>query len=66
MNKITEETLIIEVIKNYPGAIRVFKKYKVDCIGCSGAENDRIKHVAAAHGKDLNQFLIDLNDVASS
>lgn len=62
MKKITEETLISDVIKNHPGAAKVFKKYKVDCIGCSGAENDRIKHVATAHGKDLCQLLLDLND----
>jgi len=66
MEKVTEETLISELIKKHPESVKVFKKYNVDCVGCSGAENDRIRHLAIAHGTDLERFLLDLNDAISN
>ena len=61
MDKITQETKINEMIKEYPGTKQVLKTYKLDCFGCLGADQESVRNAAWAHGLDLDELLQDLN-----
>jgi hybrid cluster-associated redox disulfide protein len=61
MAKITEETKINEMLKKYPETKEVVKKYKLDCFGCLGAEQESVRNAAWSHGLDLERLVKDLN-----
>lgn len=61
MAKITEETKISEMLKKYPETKEVVKKYKLDCFGCLGAEQESVRNAAWSHGLDLERLVKDLN-----
>lgn len=61
MAKITEETKISEMLKKYPETKEVVKKYKLDCVGCLGAEQESVRNAAWSHGLDLERLVKDLN-----
>jgi hybrid cluster-associated redox disulfide protein len=61
MAKITEETKIGEMLKKYPETKEVVKKYKLDCFGCLGAEQESVRNAAWSHGLDLERLVKDLN-----
>lgn len=65
--KITKNTLIMEIVERYPKAAeRLVSKYSFHCIGCSLAEMENLGEGAMAHGmcreeiklmvEDLNKF----------
>lgn len=61
MAKITEETRINDMMKKYPQTKDVLKKYKVDCFGCMGAEQESVRNAAWSHGLDVNSLVDELN-----
>jgi len=61
MMKIKKEMPIKEVIKDYPRSARVFRKYNMGCIECSGAEMESVEKGAIMHGLDANELLEELN-----
>ena len=61
MAKITEETKILVMLKKHPETENVVKKYKLDCFGCLGAEQESVRNAAWSHGLDLKELLSDLN-----
>ena len=66
MKKITEMTTIGAMLKAHPATAAVMKKYKLECFGCSGTEQENIRNAAWAHGLDLNALLKELNEAISS
>ena len=65
MADITEETKIIEMLKKHPETKAVVKKYKLECFGCLGAEQESVRNAAWAHGLDLEKLISDLNKAIS-
>ncbi len=61
MQKITQETRINEMIKEYPETKKVLKKHKLDCFGCLGADQESVRNAAWAHGLDMDALLEELN-----
>ena len=64
MQKITQETRINEMIKEYPETKKVLKKHKLDCFGCLGADQESVRNAAWAHGLDMDALLEELNKAA--
>jgi len=67
-NKITKNTLILEVVERYPMvADALVEKYNFHCIGCSLAEMETLEEGAMAHGmkkKEIEEMLVELNKIA--
>ena len=67
--KITKNTLIMEIVERYPKAAeKLVSKYNFHCIGCSLAEMETLGEGAMAHGmcrEEIKQMVEDLNAVAS-
>jgi len=68
-NKISKNTLILEIVERYPKAAeKLVSKYNFHCIGCSLAEMETLGEGAMAHGmcrEEIKQMVEDLNAVAS-
>ena len=60
-DKITKEMTFFQIMQQYPEAVKVLQKYNMGCVGCMGAQNERLEQGANAHGVDLNALLADLN-----
>jgi hybrid cluster-associated redox disulfide protein len=66
--KITKNTIIAEVINQYPKAVDVFMGFGFFCFGCPRAQMETIEQGAKAHGfddKQVTKMLTDLNKIAS-
>lgn len=61
MGKITENTLISEVLELNPNAAKILGKYGMHCLGCLLAHGETVGQAAAAHGVDLEKMLKELN-----
>jgi len=64
-DKITKDMTFFEVMRMYPQSVQVLQKYNMGCVGCMGAQNERLEQGANAHGVDINALLADLNAAVS-
>ncbi len=64
--KISKDTPLIEVVREYPETIQVFMSYGMGCIGCAAARFETIEQGAIAHGIDVDALVEDLNKVVKS
>ncbi len=60
--KITYETPVTEVLSLSPKIKEVFQQYGLECFGCHGSNQDRVRHVVQNNGLDGEAFIKDLND----
>lgn len=61
---ITRDMTFFEVMRTYPGAVKVLQKHNLGCVGCMGAQNESLEQGARAHGLDIEILLKDLNAAA--
>jgi hybrid cluster-associated redox disulfide protein len=64
-SKITKDMTFFEIMRQYPESVKVLQKYNMGCVGCMGAQNERLEQGANAHGVDINALLTDLNAAIS-
>lgn len=55
--EITRETLISEVVENFPQAMPAFQAIGMHCMGCAMASGENIEQACCAHGVDPDEFL---------
>lgn len=60
--KISEETLIADVLKQSEKAAEVFARCKLSCPSCRGAGQDTIGKAALNNGLDVEEFIKELNE----
>jgi len=53
----------LEDVLEIPGAIRVFEKYGIKCLGWMGLRFETIEQGARAHNVDLEKLLNDLRQL---
>ncbi len=63
--KVTKDTIIEDVLKMHPDAIKVFMKYNLGCIACMGATHESIEQGARMHGVDYEPIVKELNELFS-
>jgi len=64
--EITRETLISEIVMNCPEAMPVFQSIGMHCMGCALASGENVAQACAAHGYDVDEFLVALNTYLES
>jgi hybrid cluster-associated redox disulfide protein len=64
MSAITRDMTFNEVLKKFPGTVKVFRSHGMQCAGCLGAEAETIEAGAVAHGVDPEALLAELNQAA--
>ncbi|MGN0819658.1 MAG: DUF1858 domain-containing protein [Christensenellaceae bacterium] len=60
--KITENTLISELLQLNPDAAEILFAHGMHCLGCALAHAETIGQATNAHGEDLEQLLKELNE----
>ncbi len=61
MYKVTEDTIILDVIKQDKESAGVFMAHGLYCIGCPGASMESISDAGKVHGIDVAKLVEDLN-----
>ena len=61
MQKITKDTLIIDLVQANPNAAEILFAHGMHCLGCAMAHGETIEQATNAHGEDLEQLLAELN-----
>lgn len=62
MAKITENTLIAEVLELNPNAVEILSEAGTHCFGCALAHGETIAEAVSVHGQDLETLLAKLNE----
>ena len=62
MAKITENTLIADVLELNPNAADILLEAGMHCFGCALAHGETIAEAVAVHGEDLETLLKKLNE----
>ena len=54
---VTRETLIGEIVNDYPEAIDVLFAIGMHCIGCPASQGESLEEAAAVHGIDIDDLM---------
>lgn len=66
--KITKDTIIADVMEEYPEWVEIFMEYWLWCVWCWASSFETIEEWASAHMMDedaINKLISDLNEMAS-
>jgi len=63
---VSKDMVIKDVINKYPGAVKVFMKHGLRCVGWGGALFETVEQGARAHGINLDLLMEDLNKLSES
>lgn len=57
---ITKDSKIIDVLRQYPDAVKVFERFGMGCIGCMGMVNETIEDGAKMHNLAVENLVNEL------
>lgn len=60
-NYITKESLIGEIVNNYPETTEVLLGIGMHCLGCPASQAESLKDACAVHSKDADEVAEALN-----
>ena len=55
--ELTRETLISEIVEQFPQAMPAFQAIGMHCMGCALASGENLEQACFAHGVDPDEFL---------
>jgi len=62
MSQITKDTIIADILDIAPGAITLFSSIGMHCLGCAMASGETLGEACAAHGVNVDEFLVKLEE----
>lgn len=62
-DKITEQSIIADIVRVYPQTIPVFRSMGMGCLGCPSATGEAVAKAAEIHGVSVEEMLVALNKV---
>ncbi len=62
MDKITKDTIVMDVLKVNPNTAQFFYEIGMHCLGCPSASGESLEMACAVHGVDVNSFVEKLNE----
>ena len=66
MAQVSEDMIIIDVLRLDEGTAPIFMKHGMHCLYCPSSSGESIKDACAVHGIDPKQLVDDLNQYLSS
>ena len=63
---INRETIISEILTNFPEAMPKFQELGMHCLGCPSARGESIEQACMVHGVDVNSLVDEINDYLAS
>lgn len=61
-NKVTKDTIIIDVLRMNPETAQFFLEIGMHCLGCPSASGESIQQACAVHGVDADALVNKIND----
>lgn len=61
--KITKDMTFYQILQMSPSVSKVLDKYNLDCGECLGATTESLAQGARAHGLDVEEILVELNNI---
>ena len=61
MAKVTNETLIADVLKLNQGTATILLRHGMNCVNCPGAQRETLEDAAGTHGMDVENLVEELN-----
>ena len=61
MYTITRDSLLMEVLENAPQTAPFFNAIGMHCLSCVLANDETIEQACAAHGFDVDDFVVQVN-----
>ena len=59
---VTGETLVGEIVTQYPEAVEVLLSIGMHCLGCPASRGETIEQACAVHGTDVDELVAKLNE----
>lgn len=59
--EITRESIISQVLAEYPESMPKFQEIGMHCLGCALATSESLEQACAVHGVDPDEFVEELN-----
>lgn len=66
MNTITKESIIGDVLDNYPETSKFFLEMGMHCLGCPSARAETIDQACTVHGVEAEELVKQLNEHISN
>ena len=66
MERVTKDTIIMDVLKIDPGTAPFFLNIGMHCLGCPSASGESIEQACAVHGVDCNDLVNTINEYLES
>ena len=57
---LSRESMISEILEDFPEAMPKFQELGMHCLGCALATAESLEQACAAHGIDPDEFLVEL------
>jgi hybrid cluster-associated redox disulfide protein len=54
---LSKNSNIMETIENYPGAVEVFMKHGLPCVGCAAAHFEKLSDIAGEFGVSEDELV---------
>lgn len=61
MDKVTKETIIMDVLNMDPSTEKFFLEIGMHCVGCPSASGESIEEACKVHGVDTDELVEKLN-----
>lgn len=58
--ELSRETMISEILNEFPEAMPKFQELGMHCLGCALATAESLEQACAAHGVDPDDFVVEL------
>ena len=58
--ELNRETMISEILEDFPEAMPKFQELGMHCLGCALATAETLEQACAAHGVDPDAFVLEL------
>ena len=62
MQKVTKDTIIMDVLRLDPGTADFFFGIGMHCLGCPSSRGETVEEACMVHGVDCEPFLAQLNN----
>jgi len=66
MQKVTKDTIILEVLRIDKGTAPFFLEIGMHCLGCPSASGETIEQACEVHGVDADELLSKINSYLDS
>ena len=62
MSQITKDTIISDILSIAPDSVPVFRSIGMNCLGCAMSSGETLEQACAAHGVDVDDLLLKLDE----